>query len=125
MKQIKVSEASGVVLNWLVAKCDGHNVAIHNTGAVYLVDTPWKTKPTTLKWIATWQPSEAWAQGGPIIDKFKPQFIQSFSDRVTVQRINGEGENFVQHGPTLLIAAMRCYVVSKLGETVEIPEELT
>lgn len=28
-------------------------------------------------------------------------------------------------GPTPLIAAMRCYVASKLGEEVEIPEELT
>jgi hypothetical protein len=27
-------------------------------------------------------------------------------------------------GPTPLIAAMRCYVASKLGDTVEIPEEL-
>jgi hypothetical protein len=28
------------------------------------------------------------------------------------------------YGPTLLIAAMRAYVASKLGETVEIPDEL-
>jgi hypothetical protein len=28
------------------------------------------------------------------------------------------------HGPTPLIAAMRCYVASKLGDEVEIPEEL-
>lgn len=28
------------------------------------------------------------------------------------------------YGPTPLIAAARCYVVSKLGEEVEVPEEL-
>jgi hypothetical protein len=28
------------------------------------------------------------------------------------------------HGPTPLIAAMRCYVQSKLGDEVEAPEEL-
>jgi len=28
------------------------------------------------------------------------------------------------HGDTPLIAAMRCYVASKLGDEVEIPEEL-
>jgi len=28
------------------------------------------------------------------------------------------------YGPTPLIAAMRCYVASKLGEEVEAPEEL-
>lgn len=27
-------------------------------------------------------------------------------------------------GPTTLIAAMRCYVASKLGDEVEVPEEL-
>jgi hypothetical protein len=27
-------------------------------------------------------------------------------------------------GPTLLIAAMRCYVASKLGDDINIPEEL-
>jgi hypothetical protein len=31
----------------------------------------------------------------------------------------------VQTGPTPLIAAMRCYVASKLGGDVEIPNELT
>ena len=29
-----------------------------------------------------------------------------------------------QSGDTPLIAAMRCYVASKLGDTVELPEEL-
>ena len=28
------------------------------------------------------------------------------------------------YGPTALIAAMRCYVASKLGEEVDVPEEL-
>jgi len=28
-------------------------------------------------------------------------------------------------GPTPLIAATRCYVASKLGDDIEIPEELT
>ena len=28
------------------------------------------------------------------------------------------------YGPTMLIAAMRCYVASKLGEEIDVPEEL-
>lgn len=32
---------------------------------------------------------------------------------------------YYEDGPTPLIAAMRCYVASKLGDTVDIPEELT
>ena len=34
------------------------------------------------------------------------------------------GEDDCSHGTTPLIAAMRCYVKSKLGNEVEIPEEL-
>ena len=30
----------------------------------------------------------------------------------------------VTKGPTHLVAAMRCYVASKLGDTIEVPEEL-
>jgi hypothetical protein len=29
------------------------------------------------------------------------------------------------YGPTPLIAAMRCYVASKMGDDIELPEELT
>ena len=29
-----------------------------------------------------------------------------------------------ERGPTKLIAAMRCYVASKLGDEVDVPEEL-
>jgi hypothetical protein len=32
---------------------------------------------------------------------------------------------FEEEGPTPLIAAMRCYVASKLGDYIDIPEELT
>jgi hypothetical protein len=33
-------------------------------------------------------------------------------------------ENIPERGDTPLIAAMRCYVASKLGEEIDIPEEL-
>jgi hypothetical protein len=32
---------------------------------------------------------------------------------------------YQEHGPTPLIAAMRCFVASKLGDEIEIPKELT
>jgi len=37
---------------------------------------------------------------------------------------NHDDDAFEQDGPTPLIAAMRCYVASKLGEEVDVPEEL-
>jgi hypothetical protein len=35
-----------------------------------------------------------------------------------------DGSEHHATGPTLLIAAMRCFVASKLGDTIDIPEEL-
>jgi hypothetical protein len=58
--------------------------------------------------------STDWAQGGPIIER---ELIAIHGDwKATL----GEG---TYEGPTPLIAAMRCYVASKLGDEVDIPKE--
>ena len=83
-----------------------------------------------------WRPSTDWAQGGPIIDEEKIQWcklngqIEAWSgfDYLEWRRDwdspirMGEGSGFGT-GPTILIAAMRCYVASKLGDEVEVPDE--
>jgi hypothetical protein len=110
---MKTSELQGAALDWAVHTAQGlsdeYCVVVDN-----IYGPQWRGP----------EYSTSWQEGGPIIDRFRPQFIQSFSDRVTVQKIDNEGKNFVQHGPTLLVAAMRCFVASKLGEEVDIPEEL-
>jgi hypothetical protein len=44
----------------------------------------------------------------------------------SAESFNGEGIDVahIGFGPTPLIAAMRCYVASKLGDEVEVPNEL-
>jgi hypothetical protein len=74
-----------------------------------------------------WQPTFDWSQGGPIIER----------EGINIERGNSSGRweawtpaperrsgEAVAQGLTPLIAAMRCYVASKLGDEVEIPEEL-
>ena len=92
-----------------------------------------------------YSPSTDWAQGGPIIAREgigmlfdagsackEPAWFATPDDQ---QVSHGyEGENFDPafmvyeadgcYGPTILIAAMRCLVASRLGEEVEVPEEL-
>ena len=77
--------------------------------------------------------STDWAQGGPIIEREKISLVRygdSFSttweafpycDKNYID--SGPGEDGIG-GPTPLIAAMRCYVASKLGDEVKIPEKL-
>lgn len=102
--KIKTSKLIGEQLDWAVAKAKG-----------------WSTH---LPWDDRCVPSTDWSQGGPIIEReeiatrptrFGWEAVTEQSDYYSVCRL---------FGPTALIAAMRCYVASKLGDEVEIPEEL-
>ena len=68
--------------------------------------------------------SRSWLLGGPIIERERI-YLSPFSDYWEAQ---GGGvpyhDDTLQTGPTPLIAAMRCYVASKLGAEVEVPDEL-
>ena len=79
-------------------------------------------------------PSTDWEQGGPIIEREKltvaPNDQKTYvgQEAWTAYRIEtlftDQGDKEYQTGSTPLIAAMRCYVASKLGAEVEIPEGL-
>jgi hypothetical protein len=70
---------------------------------------------------AVYSPSTDWAFGGPIIER----------ETITVE-YTGDPDTWCAcimadqevYGPTALIAGMRCYVASVLGDTIDIPEEL-
>ena len=119
---MKTSELTGAALDWAVARCEG------GVGDNQLIGA-WYT------------PSTDWAHGGPIIEResiFVIREQSGFKGRRLWAATSGANkavglnedsiklyrEDFY-FGPTPLIAAMRCYVASKLGDDVEIPEELT
>lgn len=70
------------------------------------------------------QYSSKWDAGGPIIDREKIRTQPSLDAPDIWLAQQGFGTGKYCYGPTLLIAAMRCFVASKLGDDVEIPEEL-
>jgi len=71
-----------------------------------------------------------WGMGGPIMEKenicAKPHISQRDGKHFYACKWNEAGDigEYPSIGSTQLIAAMRCYVNSKLGATVDIPEEL-
>jgi hypothetical protein len=84
-------------------------------------------------------PSKSWAQGGALIERERIDTSTNYQDdplgvdMVAVGWKASYWNNSVPgtpgfckwaYGPTPLIAAMRCYVASRLGNEVEIPEEL-
>jgi hypothetical protein len=67
-----------------------------------------------------YSPSTVWAQGGPIVER------EGIAIFIEYPKDWGATDgNYRKAGDTPLIAAMRCYVASKLGDEVEIPKELT
>lgn len=96
---------------------------------------------TALDWAVeqslggTWRPyikySTDWSQGGPIIERERLQVLPSWREpsegwaACVYDRIfEDDGTECYQCGPTPLIAAMRCFVASRLGDEVDIPEGL-
>lgn len=82
--------------------------------------------PVSLK-IPRWKPTTNWAQGGPII--YREGILNGPSPFPQGEFAAGVGNEwdtckYISYGPTPLIAAMRCYVASKLGDEVEVPDEL-
>ena len=68
----------------------------------------------------SWTPSTNWAQGGPIIGRECMEFDY---DEGPQNYLAANGEHAAT-GKTHLVAAMRCFVASKLGEHVEVPDAL-
>lgn len=69
--------------------------------------------------------STDWSQGGPIIERER---IDCISDPCGSAGWMGRSwinqKEIRQFGPTPLVAAMRCYVASQLGNEVDIPDDL-
>lgn len=74
-------------------------------------------------WWDNFKPSTDWAQGGPIIERKKIELVPSVDGKVWYAE-SLDRKARVERCPTPLIAAMRCYVASKLGDEVDLPEEL-
>ncbi len=128
-KQIKTSELTGAALDWAVARCEGVVSELCSDGITLGFKLDGKLKVFTSGWSISYVPSRDWEQGGPIIEREKIQirFVQEcywhFTTPTDTWTANYEGVG-EWIGPTPLIAAMRCYVKSKLGDTVEAPDEL-
>ena len=109
---MKTNELTGAALDWAVAKCEKPEW-LGNQAEVYVLK-------------AGFHPSTDWAQGGPIIEREEIELTRGSLDSnewvATIDLFEGDVMRESQNGETPLIAAMRCYVASKLGDEVELPE---
>ena len=104
---MKTSELTGAALDWAVAECEGFDRTINYAPSF----------------------STDWQHGGEIIERewldVTPWPNESDEDR-RWQCVQYDTHGYVSSfGFTPLVAAMRCYVASQLGDEIELPEELT
>jgi hypothetical protein len=118
---MKVSELTGAALDWAVAKASEPEVVDG-----YIVNESFMTRWTDDECEdgVDYHYSTNWAQGGPIIER---EGISVATDDVEpwcgfIE--DDETNTLFFSGPTPLIAAMRCYVASKMGDEIELPEEV-
>ena len=107
---MKTSELSGAALDWAVAKGEDEEVRLIKGQ----LETRWTENG--------WKPSTDWSQGGTIIERegielnrYAGEWMATLVGRVSISE---------EQGSTQLIAAMRSYVASQLGDEIDIPEEL-
>jgi hypothetical protein len=116
-KTVKISELTGAALDWAVAQ-------IESGAGTDKAEKQWRY------FGRVFHPSTDWAQGGPIIERAGMYISIQNDDHGN--RYSGTARWWAQmdcrvhtaYGPTPLVAAMRCYVAGKLGDSVEVPEEL-
>ena len=117
---MKTSELTGAALDWAVAQCEGFKREYWDDDRLCFTDD----------WGADFEPSCDWLQGGKIIERERIQITPrgkttDLWEAIIFDNIfMDDGSDCFQTGATPLEAAMRCYVASKLGDEIEVPEEL-
>jgi len=124
MALVKFSDLSGACLDWAVAQCEARSE---------------KEKEENFNLpclVSHFKPSSDWSQGGPIIEREKLSFSAWL--RPAWEELEGpwiwacapatgadlETTSRNGYGNVPLLAAMRSYVGSKMGDEIEIPDDL-
>lgn len=133
--KIKTADLIGPALDWAVAESMGHKILVRGKRAEVLFSG-----------IPRWKPCPRYStEGDTVIDIMEREGINSRALRRDGHPMNGlwlaaydhgntgsmvqwvRREDWPRHylsGPTLRIAVCRCLCAAKLGDEVEVPDEL-
>ena len=113
---MKTYDLIGAALDWAVSKCEG---------------IEWEQGDFFAREYGPgFKPSTDWAHGGPIIERERIELSFLSFDEIDEALPIWHACKYVrgvlkeEQGHTPLIAAMRCFVASKLGEIVEVPDAI-
>jgi hypothetical protein len=125
---MKTADLIGPALDWAVATCEGYSLTSDGISLLLKRGKELRILGKNSSSLA-YSTSTDWSQGGPIIEREGIAVGHAVSEIDWCSCLSryaetDPAERFPQEGPTPLIAAMRCYVASKLGAEVDVPEEL-
>lgn len=112
--KIKTSELTDAALDWAVDQALGATMSTEDWLYRY-------------KFLEGERYSTDWAQGGPIIEREGINLVHQGDAHdwdASLWDYAEQDWHLHTEGPTPLIAAMRCYVASKLGDEVDVPDEI-
>jgi len=113
MTTYKTAELSGPLLDEAVAKAQDWALRHHHFGCEC-----WRDSNDELK-AFQYKPSRDWITGGSIVDRERIGLIPQEDGKTWLAKV--ATSDWIVGGATALEAAMRAYVVAKLGEEVELP----
>jgi hypothetical protein len=129
--KIKASELTGAALDWAVAEAikpqlkNPERFNIGTFGSLFGKGYKWPAYS-----LIKYAPSTDWAEAGPIIEREEIGLQRNVPcmrgrewEATPSITAKGAGGRWA-YGPTPLIAAMRCFVASKLGDEVDVPDVL-
>ena len=121
--KIKTSELTGAALDWAVGQTEDFEVSVAK-----LNRSVWVRITDPKRFGERYKPSTNWAQGGPLIERFNIWLdgpicgVSIWSASVMDTQLN---EFSASHDcETPLIAICRAVVACKLGDEVEVPDQL-
>ena len=123
--KIKTSELTDAALDWAVLEAQKPELAHPERGRISCFGPLFGKGYMYPSWgTRKYPPSTDWAQGGPIIERERISIIDSDSGEEwnAMYRFTLVADDEYWSGPTPLIAAMRCFVATKLGDELEIPD---
>ena len=127
MAKIKTSELEGAALDWAVGSSLGMELRVSGypdgeggTEFTFAAKIPGGYK--------TYTPSTDWNQGGPLIEEYLATATNGSWGGAAINAswvvtVIWKGA-MTECGPTFLVAACRAIVAAKLGDEVDVPEEL-
>lgn len=119
--RLETNKLKGNLLDWAIAEADDRTSELSQ---VFFK----KAKLMNLRHGGVYSPSTHWSQGGPIIDREIHTLIKRdgiWEAECFFPKLPSENRFcYSAKGDTALVAAMRAFVISRLGASVDVPDKL-